>query len=115
MYNKSVEMLNKKVTAEFRNYETEKTKKLTFQVVGVMDADMPNNYASYAPLEVVQKMQKLMMTSEEKKQKKRNLYNQISVITGDVADTKTVLQSIKDAGYNAYSIAESLEGVEARD
>ena len=66
MYNKSVEMLNKKVTAEFRNYETEKTKKLTFQVVGVMDADMPNNYASYAPLEVVQKMQKLMMTSEEK-------------------------------------------------
>ena len=112
MYNKSVEMLNKKVTAEFRNYETEKTKKLTFQVVGVMDADMPNNYASYAPLEVVQKMQKLMMTSEEKKQKKRNLYNQISVITGDVADAKTVLQSIKDAGYNAYSIAESLEGVE---
>ena len=34
------------------------------------------------------------------------------MITGDVADTKTVLQSIKDAGYNAYSIAESLEGVE---
>lgn len=112
MYTKTTTMLDKKVVAEFMNYETEKAKKLTFQVIGVLDKDGPNSYYAYAPLEVVQKMQKLMLTSEEKKQKKRDLYNQVSVITSDAAYTKTILQTLKDAGYNAYSIVENLDGIE---
>lgn len=112
MHQKTLGLFERKITAQFTNYETEKSKKLIFQVVGITDVNSPNSYTSYAPLEVVQKMQKLMLTSEQKKQKKRDLYDQVSVQTEDVAYTKTVLQTLKDNGYSAYSIAESLEGVE---
>lgn len=112
MYTKTLGLYDKKIVAEFMNYETEKTKKLTLQVVGIMEKDAPNGYYAYAPLEVMQKIQKLMLTSEQKKQKKRDDYNQITIMTEDVTYTKTILQTLKDSGYNAYSIADSLEGVE---
>ena len=112
MYTKTLDLYDKKIVAEFMNYETEKTKKLTLQVVGIMEKDAPNGYYAYAPLEVMQKIQKLMLTSEQKKQKKRDDYNQITIMTEDVTYTKTILQTVKDSGYNAYSIADSLEGVE---
>ena len=112
MYTKTLDLYDKKIVAEFMNYETEKTKKLTLQVVGIMEKDAPNGYYAYAPLEVMQKIQKLMLTSEQKKQKKRDDYNQITIMTEDVTYTKTILQTLKDSGYNAYSIADSLEGVE---
>lgn len=112
MYTKTLALFDKKIVAEFMNYETEKTKKLTLQVVGIMDKDAPNGYYAYAPLDVMQSIQKLMLTSEQKKQKKRDDYNQITIMTEDVTYTKTILQTLKDSGYNAYSIADSLEGVE---
>lgn len=112
MYTKTLGLYDKKIVAEFMNYETEKTKKLTLQVVGIMEKDAPNGYYAYAPLEVMQKIQKLMLTSEQKKQKKRDDYNQITIMTEDVTYTKAILQTLKDSGYNAYSIADSLEGVE---
>lgn len=112
MYLKTQGMYDKKIAAEFMNYESEKTKKLTLQVVGILDKDAPNGYYAYAPLDVMQKIQKFMLTSEQKKLKQRDDYNQITIITEDVTYTKTVLQTLKDSGYNAYSIADSLEGVE---
>lgn len=112
MYTKTLGLYDKKIVAEFMNYETEKNKKLTLQVVGIMEKDAPNGYYAYAPLEVMQKIQKLMLTSEQKKQKKRDDYNQITIMTEDVTYTKTILQTLEDSGYNAYSIADSLEGVE---
>ena len=66
MYTKTLGLYDKKIVAEFMNYETEKTKKLTLQVVGIMEKDAPNGYYAYAPLEVMQKIQKLMLTSEQK-------------------------------------------------
>ncbi len=45
-----------------------------------------------------------------KKQKKRDDYNQITIMTEDVTYTKAILQTLEDSGYNAYSIADSLEG-----
>ena len=112
IYTKTQALYDKKIAAEFMNYETEKTKKLTLQVVGIMDKDAPNGYYAYAPLDVMQNIQKMMLTSEQKKQKKRDDYNQITIMTEDVTYTKTILQTLKDSGYNAYSIADSLEGVE---
>ncbi len=113
VYEKTTGMLNKKINAEFMNYETEKSKKVSFQVVGVMPMGNSNySYSAYAPLDVVQKIQKQMLTSEERKQKNRNDYNQITIITEDVAYTKAICQTLRDSGYNVYSIAESLEGVE---
>ena len=112
IYDKSLGMLNKKVTAEFRNYETQKTKKLTFQVVGITPVDSPNNYYAYAPISVMQDIQKQMLTKEQRKEKNRDVYNQITIVTEDVKYTKEICQSLRDAGYNCYSIAESLEGVE---
>ena len=105
--------MDKKIVAEFMNYETEKSKKVTFQVVGILPQGNSNDsYSAYAPLETVQKLQKLMLTSEEKKQKNRDEYNQITIVTEDVSYTKTICQTLKDSGYNAYSVAESLEGIE---
>ena len=112
IYTKTQALYDKKIAAEFMNYETEKTKKLTLQVVGIRDKDAPNGYYAYAPLDVMQNIQKMMLTSEQKKQKKRDDYNQITIMTEDVTYTKTILQTLKDSGYNAYSIADSLEGVE---
>lgn len=112
-YNKTVALLDKKITAEFMNFETEKSKKVSFQVVGILPQGSNNNsYNAYAPLEVVQKLQKMMLTSEEKKKQKRDVYSQITLMTADVNDTKTILQSVKDLGYNAYSIADQLKGIE---
>ncbi len=113
VYDKTVGMLNKKVNVEFMNPETEKTKKVTFQVVGVMPMENNNDsYSAYAPLEVVQNLQKQMMTSEERKQKNRNDYSQIIIVTSDVVYTKEICQTLRDGGYNVYSIAEDLEGIE---
>ncbi len=113
VYEKTTGMLNKKIDAEFMNYETEKSKKVSFQVVGVMPMENSNySYSAYAPLEVVQKIQKQMLTSEERKQKNRNEYSQITIVTEDVAYTKAICQTLRDSGYNVYSIAEDLEGIE---
>ncbi len=112
IYDKSLGMLDKKVTAEFRNYETQKSKKITFQVVGVTPIDSPNNYYAYAPLSVMQNIQKMTLTKEQRKEKNRDVYNQVTIVTADVKYTKEICQSLRDSGYNCYSIAESLEGVE---
>ena len=113
VYEKTTGMLDKKISAEFMNPETEQGKKVTFQVVGIMPMDDANySYSAYAPLDVVQKIQKQMLTSEERKQKNRNEYNQITIITEDVTYTKAICESLRAEGYNVYSIAESLEGVE---
>lgn len=112
IYEKSLGMLNKKVTAEFMNYETQKSKKITFQVVGVTPMDSPNNYYAYAPMSVMQNIQKVTLTKEQRKEKNRDLYNQVTIVTEDVTYTKEICQSLRDSGYNCYSIAESLEGVE---
>ena len=48
----------------------------------------------------------------DKKQKNRDMYNQITIQTSDVSYTKSICQTLRDQGYNVYSIAESLEGVE---
>lgn len=113
MYSKSLEFLNKKIAAEFSNPETQKTQKVTWQVVGVMaQGNNQYSYSVFAPLEVVQKLQKMMLTSEQKKQKKRDLYTNITIVTEDVTYTKAICTDLRDQGYNVYSIAESLEGVE---
>ena len=62
IYTKTQALYDKKIAAEFMNYETEKTKKLTLQVVGIMDKDAPNGYYAYAPLDVMQNIQKMMLT-----------------------------------------------------
>lgn len=112
IYDKSLGMLDKKMTAEFRNYETQKSKKVTFQVVGVTPMDSPNNYYAYAPLSVMQNIQKVTLTKEQRKEKNRDIYNQVTIVTSDVKYTKEICQGLRDSGYNCYSIAESLEGVE---
>ena len=60
----------------------------------------------------MQKIQKMMLTSADKKQKNRDMYDQITIQTSDVSYTKSICQTLRDQGYNVYSIAESLEGVE---
>lgn len=112
VYEKSLGMLDKKVTAEFKNYETQKTKKITFQVVGVTPMDSSNNYSVYAPISVMQTVQKMMLSKEQRKDKNRDMYDQVTIMTEDVKYTKEICQNLRDSGYNCYSIAESLEGVE---
>ena len=42
VYEKTTGMLNKKISAEFMNHETQKSKKITFQVVGIMPMESGN-------------------------------------------------------------------------
>jgi ABC-type antimicrobial peptide transport system permease subunit len=60
----------------------------------------------------MQNIQKVTLTKEQRKDKNRDIYNEVTIVTEDVKYTKEICQSLRDSGYNCYSIAESLEGVE---
>jgi len=112
-FTKTQTMLDQKVNAQFVNRETERAKKQSFQVVGILDQDSGNaRYNAYAPIDTVQKLKKLMLTSEERKQKKRDVYSQILIVTEDISYTNTIAQTLKDSGYNYYSMADDLQGME---
>ncbi len=113
---KTLPMLDKKVTVTIQSYsedgETEKSKKLSLQVVGITEKGKGDAYSSYAPIDVVQKLQRQMLTNEERHDPNRNDYDSIAVITEDVSYTGTLMETLTAEGYNAYSIVDSLEGVE---
>lgn len=113
MYQKTLNMQGKKLNADFMNFETQRTKKQTFEIVGILDKNGNESYSAFAPLETISQLQKFTITAEDKKKKKRDIYEQVILCTDDVAVTKAVCQTLKDNGYNCYSIAESLDGLES--
>jgi ABC-type antimicrobial peptide transport system permease subunit len=129
------EMLNQRIAVTVQNNWGEKGQKkvFNFQVVGIMDEkNMERSMEAYASIEDIKKMRDFMLkvsnnysqqgimaggrnsNSQARKssQKQEENYSFIIVRTKDVAYTKKVSQALRDAGYNAYSIADALEGIE---
>lgn len=115
VYQETLGMVNKRLTVNFMNHETQKTKKLNMEVVGVLSKETAGgSWYAYAPLDDMQKIQKMMQTKEEKKSKNKNIYSTITVFTDDVSVTKALCEQFTELGYNAYSIATQLEGIESQ-
>lgn len=109
---KTMTMLGTRLKSQVMNYETQQTKKFNLDVVGVLDGSGRNSWQAFMPIEDVKKLQKFAMTSEEKKSKNKSTYSNVVILTSDVEYTKAISTTLSEEGYYAYSIADSLEGIE---
>ncbi|MDD4048273.1 MAG: ABC transporter permease [Clostridia bacterium] len=132
------QMLDQRVSMLVRNGSNSEKKKLfNFTVVGILEGEYnEHSYQAYAPIDDIKKIRKYMMagnkdnvngnmvmersmragsrSNERKKSSSRSQddYNSILVRTEDVEMTKSVSQGLKDMGYNCWSMADQLEGIE---
>lgn len=126
----------------YNNGNREKKKYFGFQVVGILEGDFnENSHQAFAPIEDIKKMRKFMteggksggsgaitremvakataggVTRTVAGKKSAPGYNPddysyFLVRTADVAETRRLSQVLKDRGFNAWSIADQLEGIE---
>lgn len=122
--NKTLEMLDQRVTLELNNYNN-KTKRFNFTVVGVLsDKYRDKSWQAYAPISEIKRMKDFIEAGnkrtstrdsfepQNKKKNKGTTYDFVWVKTDNVEDTKRISQDLKDEGYNSYSMADYLEGIE---
>lgn len=126
----------------YANGEQEKKKLFSYTVVGILEGEFTEHaYQAYAPIEEIKKMRKFMssgsgnstgggemaveMTSKgmgtkvvsrvsqrSRSQADTDNFSFILVRTGDVENSKKVSLELKDLGYNSWSMADQLEGIE---
>ena len=108
---KSATMLGARLKSQVMNYETQQTRKLNLEVVGVLESGGRGYYA-YMPIDEAKRLQKFTMSSEEKKNKRKSPYSSATILTSDVEYSKAISQSLTEQGYYAHTIADQLEGVE---
>lgn len=105
--------LDKKLTMMVYNNDGTKTKKVGLTVVGVLDITSPGGrYNCYAPIDAMKQIKKFMDPKSTGKNKNKNEFNGITILTDGVENTKLISASLKEQGYDAYSIADNLEGIE---
>jgi putative ABC transport system permease protein len=133
------ELLNQRISISiFNQYNSDKKKNYNFTVVGVLDEkNMDRAWQAYGSLEDVKRIHDFMLQPSksgntsvyeggafmgptvkvERADRRgaddtRNDYNFILVRTNDVAQTKEVSKELRERGFNAYSMADSLEDIE---
>ncbi len=134
------ELLNQRITVSIFNHNNPENKKnYNFMVVGVLDEkNMDRSWQVFAALDDVKRIRDFMTqgsrggstgasppgmamviakemgvsASSRRGEDTSNDYNYILVRTEDVAQTKKVSAELRDRGFNAYSMADSLEGIE---
>ena len=134
------ELLNQRITMSIHNqYNPDNKKNYNFMVVGVLDEkNMDRSWQVFAALDDVKRIRDFMTqgsrggstgasppgmamviakemgvsASSRRGEDTSNDYNYILVRTEDVAQTKKVSAELRDRGFNAYSMADSLEGIE---
>ena len=133
------ELLNQRITVSIQNYSNpQNKKKYNFTVVGVLDdKNMDRSWQVYGSLDDIKRIRDFMMQASGGGESEPHLemhykgehmvstsrsnprqedtskdYNYILVRTKDVAQTKIVSSELRERGYNAYSMADSLEGIE---
>ncbi|QNB48131.1 FtsX-like permease family protein [Thermanaerosceptrum fracticalcis] len=124
------------------NSNHEKKRIFNFQVVGVLEGEFKQHaYQAYAPIEDIKRMRKFMMEGTQNgggdprmmreiamktggevratSSSRRPMqgydpddYNFLLVRTEDVTKTREVSDILRERGYNTYSIADQLEGIE---
>lgn len=135
------EMMDQRLSMTVRNQGNNEKKKLfNFMVVGVLEGKFTeNSYMAYAPIDDIKRMREFMMGGAKKSgsnvsapkeirmksgaikrgstrngssSREADDYNFMMVRTADVEITRQVSQTLKDRGYNSWSIADQLEGIE---
>jgi len=137
-----LEMLDQRISMQvFASGQQEKKKLFSYMVVGVLEGEFTEHaFQAYAPIEEIKKMRKFMFSnsgnggSQDKvavemaakgrssrgavrvsaraSSRDTDNYSFILVRTAAVEDSKQVSQSLKDLGYNSWSMADQLEGIE---
>jgi putative ABC transport system permease protein len=136
--NDPAEIMDQRVSMTiYSGGDRNKKKLFNFQVVGVLEGEYnEHSYQAYAPIEDIKKMRKYMMqnggspgsqrevmmigasggrvTRSQSRSSGNNAddYSFIIVRTADVSTTKDVSKALKDRGYNSWSMADQLEGIE---
>jgi putative ABC transport system permease protein len=127
----STEMLDQRITLTVRGMsgEQSRTRIFNFQVVGVLDdSNMEQAWQVYAPIEDVRRINDFMNqggstqtireiavkqgTSSRNSNQQQNDYSYILAQAKDVEAAKELSKTLRDMGYNAYSMADGLEGIE---
>lgn len=133
------EMMEQRLSMTVRNNSNEKKKLFNFTVVGVLKGEFTeHSYQAYAPIDDIKRMREFMMGGAQKAgngsvpremlmksgSMKRGAvrsnsssrgaedYSFILVRTEKVELTRQVSQVLKERGYNCWSIADQLEGIE---
>jgi ABC-type antimicrobial peptide transport system permease subunit len=134
------ELLDKRILLTIHNQaDYEKKQNFNFFVVGILDEkNMERAWEVYGSIHDIKRLRDFMMqgvessqsmggsvkvvgmsggmriaTSESSRQgSRRDDYDYILVKTKDVGQTKIVSKELRDRGYNAWSMADSLEGIE---
>lgn len=121
--NKTSEMLNQRVTLEINNYNGQ-TKRYNFMVVGILsEKNRDKSWQAFAPIEEIKRIRDFTMgggrnTETKPPSGKKSSgpspddYEFIWVRTADVNATKTIANELRERGYQAYSMADALEGIE---
>lgn len=110
---KTETMLGLRLKSQVMNYQTQQTRKLNLEVVGVLESGGRSYYA-YMPIDEAKRLQKFMMSAEEKKNSKKSPYSSVTILTSGVEYSKAISKSLTEEGYYAYTIADQLEGVESQ-
>jgi putative ABC transport system permease protein len=133
--NDPTEMLDQRVTLTMRSMaDHNRTRIYNFQVVGILDeSNMERAWEAYAPIEEVRRIRDFVnqgarsMTevrampgvveskapSPRQADRSENIYSYILVRAQDVNYAKQLSTTIReDLGYNAWSMADNLEGIE---
>jgi len=121
--NKTSEMLNQRVTLEINNYNGQ-TKRYNFMVVGILsEKNRDKSWQAFAPIEEIKRIRDFTMGGGRNTETKPSSgkkssgpspddYEFIWVRTADVNATKTIANELRERGYQAYSMADALEGIE---
>ena len=135
----SLEMMNEVVYVTLNNqYNWEMIKKQPLTVVGVLEGEYKDHaYSAYAPIDTLRKWQdfvndKSYMTEDQRIQQEQweqemkdrgdawyytrdpKDYDQILVRCKDVKAAREVASTLRDIGYNLWTVADYMEGVESQ-
>ncbi|MGB3959368.1 MAG: ABC transporter permease [bacterium] len=127
------EMLNERITFTAENWSGEQNRRrvYNFQVVGVLDeSNMERAWDTFAPIEEIIRIQDFMeqgtrsadifvagpayggQARQKNSGKRDRVYSYFLVRAADVNKAKELSQTLREMGYNAWSMADNLEGIE---
>lgn len=122
-YNPTLKMIDERIAINTRNYNTGKSRKFNFNVVGMLDPQMMDkSWSAYVPLDELKEIRKFVNAGTNTRPSKPKPgepqgpspddYDTIWVKSESIDRTKELSQEIKDLGYQAWSMADNLEGIE---
>jgi len=134
-------MLDQRLTMDlYSGANREKKKVFAFHIVGILEGEQKeHSYQAYAPIDDIKRMRSFLnqnsggssgmmvretvvkagsvgiisaRRSSASSRQQSDDYNYILVHTRDVSDTKIVSAALKEQGFNSWSMADQLEGIE---